>query len=227
MTHDYYFLVIDDDHLIWLDIKNPATTSKVKQLQSYREKGYTEPILVVQGSSFPDTTGDDSEPDEKDLVKLPLFTAEELEALRYLAMHQKSITHPDIKNGKNEKELYGRIITKLGFARKVKGNEEPGTSAYKPFETRSWSSFTAKDKAQMIMILDEYPESMETVTRIKHSITVPGKIVLYSHEAMLLARLISHKAPHLSNRLIDYLELKTVHWPVLQKRWDELIERLS
>lgn len=76
--------------------------------------------------------------------------------------------------------------------------------AYKNTNTRY--EFSAGDKASMIIILEQFPEHMETIHELKNMLMVDGAIVLDSHYAVLLACLVAEYHPQYSERLMRPIE---------------------
>lgn len=68
----------------------------------------------------------------------------------------------------------------------------------------SYQSFSPEARASMIMVLDQFPQHMETVHAIKEALKVNGAFFLEAHEAVLLARLV---APHYN----DWAEALLAH----------------
>lgn len=98
--------------------------------------------------------------------------------------------------------------------------------AYKN-ELRSYN-LTPQQKAAMIMILDQFSPDMETVHEIKNILSVKGKVVIGSHYALLLARIIDPYYQDWATQLIVPLE----NCPAMSSedyaaRWKELVENLS
>lgn len=98
--------------------------------------------------------------------------------------------------------------------------------AYKN-ELRSYN-LTTQQKAAMIMILDQFSPEMETVHEIKNILSVKGKVVISSHYALLLARIIDPYYQDWATQLIVPLET----FPAMSsedyaEKWKELVEKLS
>lgn len=87
--------------------------------------------------------------------------------------------------------------------------------------------FRPSAKAAMIMLLDQFGEDLETVHQIKEMLRVPGSVVLDSHYAVVLARLIEPHYPPFAKKLMRPLET----YPTLRPNeheieYYELVDRL-
>jgi hypothetical protein len=97
------------------------------------------------------------------------------------------------------------------------------------FERKNISyQFNDEAKAAMIMVLEQFDEHLETVHELKNMLMVDGAIVLDSHFAVLLARLIAPHYSAWSEKLLAPIET----FPALttnqhQARYFQLVNRTT
>ena len=86
--------------------------------------------------------------------------------------------------------------------------------------------FESHDKASMIMVLEQFGEELTTIRELKNMLMVDGSIVLDSHYAVLLARLMYPHYEYLSKQLLAPLETYPhLSPPEHQLRYYELVNR--
>jgi hypothetical protein len=61
--------------------------------------------------------------------------------------------------------------------------------------------FSPKEKAAMIMLLDQFDEQYTTIGFIKNCLLVQGNVVLDTQEAIILACLVAPYGPHIAERI--------------------------
>lgn len=86
--------------------------------------------------------------------------------------------------------------------------------------------FDQAEKVAMIMVLEQYPEYMTTIYELKNMLMVDGGIILDSHYAVLLARIIHPHYPQHSEKLLEPIETYQAMTPnKWQARFFELVNR--